>query len=136
MNCRFSGKAIPVLIMNGTGDPYQPYNGGLHTVFGTQLSPVLSTRASAEYFAKLNGQISPPKTTRLPHQNPSDPTSVDRTVWNDAGKPEVVLVTINEGGHLLPQSKGAWPANYGRTTFDVDGPAEIWEFFARQRPLK
>ena len=122
--------------MNGTGDPYQPYNGGLHTVFGTQLSPVLSTRASAEYFAKLNGQISPPKTTRLPHQNPSDPTSVDRTVWNDAGKPEVVLVTINEGGHLLPQSKCAWPANYGRTTFDVDGPAEIWEFFERQRPLK
>jgi polyhydroxybutyrate depolymerase len=135
IDCHSSGKAIPVLIMNGTGDPFQPYNGGLHTLFGTQLAAVRSTQASAEYFAKLNGHINPPKTTRLPHQNPSDPTSVDRTVWNDAGKPEVVLVTINGGGHLLPQSKDAWPSQYGQTTFDLDGPAEIWDFFSRQRPL-
>ena len=136
-DCHASGKPVAALIINGTADSFNPYDGGLVTSFGPQYRiPIRSSQASAEYFAKLNGQTSPPKTTRLPHQNPSDSTSVDRTVWNDAGKPEVVLVTINGGGHLLPQSKYPWPSAYGQTTSDVDGPAEIWDFFSRQRPLK
>jgi polyhydroxybutyrate depolymerase len=125
LDCHISGEAIPVLIMNGTSDPFMSYGGGLHTLFGTQMPAFRSTLASAEYFAKLNGQTSPPKTTRLPHENPSDPTYVDRTVWNDTGKPEVVLVTINGGGHLLPQSKYPWPNDYGVVTSDLEGPVEI-----------
>ncbi len=130
--CRASGKPISVLMMNGTSDSFVPYQG----------NPLvyLSARASSEYFAKLNGQTSPPKTTRLPHRDPSDPTSVDRTVWNDAGKPEVVLVTVNGGGHTLPIAKfstvSIMGVQLGQATGDLDGPAEIWEFFARQRPSK
>ncbi|MCI0478909.1 MAG: nuclear transport factor 2 family protein, partial [Anaerolineales bacterium] len=70
-DCRVSGKPMPVLIMNGTSDPRVPYEGG-RTGSG---ATVRSTQASAEYFVKLNGQTSPPKTTRLPHRDPSDPTS-------------------------------------------------------------
>jgi polyhydroxybutyrate depolymerase len=125
--CRASGKPMPVLIMNGTSDSIIPYNGG-NSLVGT----LLSTQASAEYFAKLNGQTSPPKTTRLPHQDSSDPTSVDRIVWGDAGKPEVILVRINEGGHTVPQPKIVFPSNTGRTNKDLNGLVEIWEFFARQ----
>jgi polyhydroxybutyrate depolymerase len=130
-DCRISEKPIPALIMNGTSDPFCPYNGGLDTI-----GKVRSAQASAEYFAKLNGQTSSPKTTRLPHEDISDPTSVDRTVWNDAGKPEVVLVTINGGGHTIPQPKVAFPAAAGRTNKDLNGLVEIWDFFARQKPLK
>ena len=129
--CRALEKPIPVLIMNGTGDFLNPYNGG-----PGKFGAVRSLQASAEYFAKLNGQTSLPRTTRLPHQNPSDPTFVDRTIWNDAGKPEVVLITIDGGGHVVPQSKYAWPSDYGRVTKDLEGPVEIWNFFSRQRPLK
>ena len=132
--CRALGKPIPVLLMHGTRDPIGAYNGGKTLVGG---GTVRSTRESADYFAKLNGQVNPPKTIRLPHQDASDPTSVDRTVWNDAGKPEVVLITINEGGHVVPQSKYIpSQSSYGRTTRDLDGPAEIWDFFSRQQPLK
>ena len=129
--CRASGKPIPVLIMNGTSDGINPYNGG-----ATSMGMVRSAQASAEYFAKANGQTTPPKTTRLPHQDPADPTSADRTVWNDAGKPEVVLYTINEGGHTVPQPKVVFPSNLGRTNKDLNGLVEIWEFFARQRERK
>ncbi|MBI4789708.1 MAG: nuclear transport factor 2 family protein [Chloroflexi bacterium] len=129
--CRASGKPIPVLIMSGTNDSLMPYNGG-YAIQGD----VRSVQATAEYFAKLNGQTSPPKTTRLPHQDPSDPTSVDRIVWSDAGKPEVILVRINEGGHTVPQPKIVFPSNTGRTNKDLNGLMEIWEFFARQRPLR
>jgi polyhydroxybutyrate depolymerase len=129
--CHASGKPIPVLIMNGTSDSLNPYNGG-----NSMSGALLSTQASAEYFAKLDGQTSPPKTTRLPHRDASDPTSVDRTVWNDAGKPEVVLYTINGGGHVFPLGKFSTVyydgMNFGQTTGDLDAPVEIWEFFARQ----
>jgi polyhydroxybutyrate depolymerase len=131
-DCRASGKPISVLIMNGTGDSILPYDGGIVGGRGT----VRSAPATAEYFAKLNGQTSPPKTTRLPHQDLSDPTSVDRTVWNDAGKPEVVLITINGGGHTIPQPKVVFASQFGRTGKDLNGLVEIWEFFARQQPLK
>ncbi len=118
--------------MNGTSDPFTPYNGGL-AVHG---ATVRSAQESAEDFAKLNGQTNPPKTTSLPHQKAYDPTFVDRTVWDDAGKPEVALVTINGGGHVIPQSKYAWPSDFGRTTSDIEGPVEIWNFFSRQPSLK
>ena len=130
-DCRASGKPIPVLIMHGTSDSINPYNGGV-----TSTGTVRSTQATAEYFAKLNGQTSPSKTTRLPHLDSSDPTSVDRTVWNDAGKPEVVLVAVNGGGHVIPQPKAAFPSNLGRTNKDLNGLVEIWDFFARQRERK
>jgi hypothetical protein len=132
-DCRVSGKPIPVLIMNGTSDPIVPFGGGRSTTSG---ATVRSTQATAEYFVKLNGQTSPPKTTRLPHRDPSDPTSVDRTIWNDAGKPEVVLVTVNGGGHTMPIAKFSTVSimglQLGLATGDLDGPAEIWDFFARQ----
>jgi polyhydroxybutyrate depolymerase len=134
-DCRASGKPIPVLIMNGTSDPNVPYNGGVVLLSKVAVT-VRSTQESAEYFAKLNGQVNPPKTTCLPHQDVSDPTSVDRTVWNDPGKPEVVLVTINEGGHVVPQSQFIASSSFGRTTKDLDGPVEIWNFFSRQPPQK
>jgi len=136
-DCRASGKPISVLIMNGTNDPLVPFGGG-PTFNG---ATVRSTQASAEYFAKLNGQTTPPKTTRLPHRDFSDPTSVDRMVWNDAGKPEVVLYTINGGGHVVPLGKFSdatlfMGVNLGQANGDLNAPAESWEFFARQRPLK
>ena len=117
--------------MNGTDDFLNPQNGG-----PSKFGNVRSFQESAEYFAELNGQTSPPKTTRLPHQDASDPTFVDRTVWNDGGKPEVVLIKIDGGGHVVPQSKSPWPSDYGAVTRDFEGPVEIWDFFARQQPLK
>jgi polyhydroxybutyrate depolymerase len=131
-DCRVSGKPMPVLIINGTSDSIVLYEGGRTRGGAT----VRSTQATAEYFVKLNGQTNPPKTTRLPHREPSDPTSVDRTIWNDAGKPEVVLITVNGGGHTMPIAKFSTVSimglQLGLATGDLDGPAEIWDFFARQ----
>ncbi len=114
--CRVSGKPIPVLIMNGTSDPLNPYEGGVANF----KAHVRSAQETAEYFAQLNGQSGPGRTV---HLNGSGPISVDRTVWNDLGKPEVVLIKINGGGHAVPQF--SW----------YDGPAAIWDFFSSQNPL-
>ncbi len=111
-DCRPVGKPIPIMILLGTADPLNPYHGGL----AYRGATVRSAEATAEYFARLNGQTQPPRTTHLE----TTPLTVDRLVWDAPGKPEVVLVSINGGVHEVP-----------RFSF-LDGPAEIWDFFAAQ----
>jgi polyhydroxybutyrate depolymerase len=135
-DCIESGKPIPVLIMNGTRDPINPYEGGKVTLFGFgSRGTVRSSVESARYFAKLAGYTdTPTETVTLPHQNKSDPTSVRRDVWRASGMPDISFYSIIEGGHLVPQPIFRAPRVLGRTTSDLDGPAEIWGFFSRQQP--
>jgi polyhydroxybutyrate depolymerase len=135
--CEKSTRAVPVVVVAGTDDPLNPYGGGEVTLFGfASRGTVVSARASAEYFAKLAGHLSEPEDTRLPHKDERDPTSVERTEWRDPGKPTVVLFTVFGGGHVIPQSTFRPPRLLGKTTHDLEAPAEIWKFFAGQHHAK
>jgi polyhydroxybutyrate depolymerase len=135
-DCRKSGGSIPVMIINGTGDPINPDGGGKITLFGFgNRGTVLSSRKSAEYFARLDSQEGGPEISRLPSRNTADHTSVEKLDWHAPGKPEVVLESVQGGGHVVPQPNYKAPRFLGRTTHVVNGPEEIWNFFARQRPL-
>lgn len=130
-DCVKSDRPVPVLILNGTRDPINPFNGGNVRLFGfANRGRVISARASAEYFARLNGHRSEPRVALR-----GDRLPVEITNWQDPGRPEVVLATIQGGGHVVPQPRYSAPPFLGRTTHAVNGPEEIWEFFARQRPL-
>src|SRR5207302_4642511 len=52
-DCTVSDAAIPVMIVNGTDDPVNPYRGG-RTGRGIDTGNVLSTDATADYFIKRN----------------------------------------------------------------------------------
>lgn len=135
--CMESGEPIPALLLNGTADPINPYEGGIVALARIgDRGTVMSAADSAEYLALLDGQTSPPMVTRLPHRDPRDPTSVERTDWVMPGRPEVVLDTVREGGNVVPQAVYRPPRLLGLVTRDLDGPAEIWSFFARQAPRK
>jgi polyhydroxybutyrate depolymerase len=135
--CPQTGSPIAALLMNGTADPINPYNGGIVALARMgDRGTVLSAADSAEWFARVDGQAAPPAVTRLPHREPEDPTRVERTDWTTPGKPEVVLDTVYGGGHVVPQSVYSAPRILGPTTRDLDGPAEIWAFFERQPPRK
>jgi polyhydroxybutyrate depolymerase len=134
--CQALNLPIPVMIVDGTADPINPYAGGPVTLFGfSSRGTVRSAEETAAYFARLDGDVAPPSRVRLPHRDPRDPTAVERTAWSAPGQPEVVLYTIEGGGHVVPQTGFRFPRLLGRTTRDLDAPAEIWSFFARQRPL-
>lgn len=126
--CAASEMPIPTMIINGTDDPVNPYRGG-RPGNGREGS-VLSTEATAAYFVRLNGAGETPQITRLPHQDDSDPTWVERTAWTNSGHDAVVLYTIHSGGHVVPQPWFRYPSNVGRQTRDLDAPAAIWAFFA------
>lgn len=131
--CAGSEMPIPAMIINGTDDPVNPYRGG-RSGGGATAGSVLSTEATAAYFVRLNGATGTPHITRLPHQDDSDPTWVERLAWTNSGRDVVVLYTIHSGGHVVPQPWFRYPSNVGRQTRDLDAPAAIWAFFAALPP--
>jgi polyhydroxybutyrate depolymerase len=131
LDCRPQARAVPVLLMDGTADPLNPYAGGEVSLFGLgSRGAVLGVEASARYFAERNGQAGPPRIEALPHLDPADPTSVRRLVWDANGRAPVVLYSIAGGGHVLPQPYARFPRMLGRQTGDLDAPTAIWTFFA------
>jgi len=130
--CQVQPKPVPVLIMNGTGDPINPFVGGEVTLYGLgSRGTVHSARESAAYFAKRWGLGAAPEVVQLPHLEPRDPTTVERWSWGGA-PPKVLLFRIQKGGHVIPQPFYRAPRMLGRTSHDVNGPEEIWKFFAAQ----
>lgn len=129
-DCTPVAGTVPVLIMNGTEDPINPFEGGRVTLFGFgDRGNVRSALESATYFARRNGVASAPVIERIPQED-SAATSAERAQWRFATGAEVVLYTIHGGGHTVPQPRVRAPRILGRTHAALDGPAEIWRFFA------
>src|SRR5215510_4676699 len=95
--CTPTDKPMAVMIINGTSDPINPFNGGEVRLGFSSLGTVLSSRETGQYFARLNGITAQPVTTRLPHRQPSDPTFVDQISWSEPGKPAVTLYAVSGG---------------------------------------
>jgi polyhydroxybutyrate depolymerase len=132
MDCQPANAPIPMMIINGTADPVNDYEGKT-SARGANRGRMMSTDASIQYFVGLNGLSGPPQTVRLPHVNPSDRTWVERVSWSAPEKPPVVLYTIHGGGHVVPQPYYRYPNLnlVGAQTEDLDAPAVIWDFFSK-----
>jgi polyhydroxybutyrate depolymerase len=128
--CTPSHAPMPVLIINGTADPINPFDGGDVRLGSADLGPVYSSRETAEYWAKLNGIAGAPAITHLAHKNASDP-SVDEMTWSAPGKFPVALFAVNGGGHVVPQRALQDWGGLGRQTRDLDAPVAIWDFFSK-----
>ena len=123
--------ATSVMIVNGTADPINPYEGGRVTLFGFgDRGRVLSSRASAEYFARRIGASASPVVDTIPQPADAGPTSVERAVWRAGGGAEVRLYTVHAGGHTVPQPYARAMRLFGPTHRALDATAEIWAFFA------
>ncbi|MFN2567187.1 MAG: hypothetical protein ABR499_19500 [Gemmatimonadaceae bacterium] len=110
MDCTPTPGATSVLIVNGTADPINPYEGGKVTLFGFgDRGRVLSARESAAYFARRNGIADPPTTEAIAQSEGSGPTSAERAVWRSAAGAEVRLYTIRNGGHTMPHPHVRFP---------------------------
>jgi polyhydroxybutyrate depolymerase len=132
--CTPRGPPPPIMLVNGTNDPINPYRGGVVTLFGFgSRGTVLSARDSAGYFAGAAGSAGP-ATRRIPPRSSRDGTWVERATWRTPGRHEVVLLSVHGGGHVIPQSRYRPPRLLGTVTTAIDGPAEAWEFFRRQKP--
>jgi polyhydroxybutyrate depolymerase len=131
--CKPAGQGTPsVMIMNGTKDPLNPFDGGEVKLYGLfSRGRVRSSRESGQYFADLNNITG---ATEANQTQVADGVRVEQVLWrDDSNKVEVELVAIHGGGHVIPQPYWRYPRIQGPTPKEPNGPALIWDFFARQR---
>ncbi|HYG20174.1 MAG TPA: PHB depolymerase family esterase [Ohtaekwangia sp.] len=119
MDCTESKIALPVMVVNGTADPLNPYNGGMMRSGDFIMGNVRSTDRTIEYWTTLAGHTAPPVKETLPDADPGDGKTIERYTYRSPGKPDVVLLKVIGGKHDLPG--------------DADVYLEAWNFFKRQQ---
>ncbi len=118
MDCTASGLPVSVMIVNGTADEINPYNGGEVIIPNVKLGTVRSTEQTFRYFASLSGYSGTPHKEMLKDTIPSDKISINRYTYSSNGKHEVVLLEVINGTHKAPPG--------------MDVFAESWKFFLRR----
>ncbi len=126
--CPAANAGIPVMIMNGTEDPINPYEGGtVRLLYFFEKGDVLSSFDSAGAWLKTESCKSEPVTMQLEDKDPRDGSRVEVTSW--PGSP-VRLYTIRGGGHTIPGGNQYLPGFIvGKVNRDIDTAEEMWRFF-------
>lgn len=114
-DCKLSGKALPVLIINGTADGTNPYNGGEMFVNNASYGVVRSTENTFGYWATLAGYSGKPEKQLLPDTDTSDHKIIEQYSYHQPGKPAVTLLKVIGGKHDYPG--------------DIDVYLYAWQFF-------
>ncbi len=119
MDCVASGKPLPVMIVNGTIDPINPYNGGEVNLGAMKMGAVLSTEKTLHYWANLAQYSGEPTLQKLPDNDPNDGKIIEKYTYKQNNHPEIVLLKVIGGKHELPK--------------DIDPFVEALLFFQRQK---
>jgi len=118
MDCTPLGKPLSVMIVNGTKDPLNKYEGGEMSTGGVYLGTVRSTDQTFAYWANIDGYMGEPVKSFLPDVDPADGKTIEKYAYESKGKPDVVLLKVINGKHDYPN--------------DIDVHLEAWAFFKRQ----
>ncbi|HEY9870491.1 MAG TPA: PHB depolymerase family esterase [Candidatus Obscuribacterales bacterium] len=117
------GEPVSVLMINGTADQHVPYGGGtgkksLHPRMDKPVSYAIS------YWVERNGCSSEPLTS----MSASGKIVIDRYRGGRDGT-EVVLYTINGGGHAWPGRRNPRVLADEPNTREISATDVIWDFF-------
>lgn len=108
------GTAPPVVLIEGTKDPINPYAGGRVTIFGFgDRGTVLSASDSARWFAQRAGLAAEPRADTTQAMAGLD---VQQQDWGTP--PRVRLVTLHGAGHTVAQPDYRFPRFLGATVLD------------------
>jgi polyhydroxybutyrate depolymerase len=128
-DCKPAGLPVPMLVISGTKDPINPYEGGEVDVYGESRGAVQSTLASARYWAKLAGHSGEGELRQWPQKAPDDGTSLESRRWESPGKTTVALISVVGGGHTFPNPVFAAPRILSASSHEADAAELIWTFF-------
>ena len=143
-------RSMPVVMYLGTEDPLVPREGeskelgklgealGISGIPGAAINSTIAkvggiytASETAEFWAKINNCSSHPREERMPDRSARDGCKVTReTYGGGSGGSEVVVYTIEGGGHNWPGGSGALAQDVlGVTTFDISASDVCWQFF-------
>ena len=117
IDCAEKKMAMPVMIVNGTADKTNPYEGGEVIANNISLGLVRSTDRTFAYWSSLAGYKGKPQMQNLPDTDPKDGKTIEKYTFKKKRKPEVTLLKVINGKHDYPN--------------DIDVHLEAWKFFKR-----
>ncbi|MBI2653155.1 hypothetical protein HYX00_06825 [Candidatus Woesearchaeota archaeon] len=124
---------VSVLQIHGTDDPAWPYNGGPGIKEGGDY---FSAPKTISEWASRNKCSSVPIKENIPDTKSDGTKSIKESYGNCSKDNEVVLLTVNGGGHTWPQGNQYLPErSIGRTSQDFSANEAIWDFF-KNHPRK
>lgn len=122
-------RAIPMMYVFGTLDPFVPYNGGI--VSGnTGTTPVVGVEQAVNYWVTKNKCQTTLPPVNLPNLNTTDNSTV--TVYeyvNGTCNAKVKFYKIIGGGHTWAGVKIPNQTILGETNLDIQASDELWNFF-------
>jgi len=114
LDCPQMLKPMNVLIINGTEDKTNPYDGGEVILGSGNFGNVRSTDRTFQYWADLAGYTGTSTKTNLPDTDPSDGKTIEKYSFTGNTK-SVVLLKVIGGKHNYPN--------------DIDVHHYAWDFF-------
>ncbi len=125
------GRAVPVVMINGTSDPVVPYGGGTEHILDIS---VLSAEDSAKAWAKINHCSDKPERTKMAeHGKGSMETKID-TFNGCQENAQVVLYSIKGAGNTWPGGEQYEAENaVGKTSADLNANETLWSFLVTRK---
>lgn len=117
LDCEQSRKPVAVMIINGTNDSVNPYDGGQMSVNGSSFGGVYSSDRTFRYWTNIAGYKGVPVFS-LMSGTAGSTQQIHRYSYKRKGSPEVTLLKVVGGGHSFPEG--------------IDAFIESWNFFKRQ----
>lgn len=114
LDCPQMLKPMNVLIVNGTDDKTNPYNGGEVILGSGNFGFVRSTERTFQYWSSMAGYSGEPLKKTLTDNDPNDKKIIEQYSFENREK-KVVLLKVLGGKHDYPN--------------DIDVHFYAWEFF-------
>ncbi len=118
-------RPVPMISFHGTADRFTPYHGGSSWVAPRPFPSMVTWTAN---WARRN------RCAPEPIDSPVAADVTRRAYTNCADGADVVLYTIEGGGHTWPGGKPLPEWFAGPTTRSIDASSQMWAFF-REHPL-
>jgi polyhydroxybutyrate depolymerase len=124
-------RPISVMLIQGAQDPLVPIQGGPMGPDGSH-GMILSLQETAKKWIGLDACDSKPDIATL-QDKAADGTSIRREAFTGCkGGAEVVVYTVEGGGHTWPGGKASLPESIlGKTSGNMDASEVLWEFFSK-----
>ncbi|RPJ39756.1 MAG: hypothetical protein EHM35_01525 [Planctomycetaceae bacterium] len=117
-------RAVPMIAFHGTADRVTPYHGGLSSVAPNPFPDIPTWVAN---WARRN------RCAPTPVDSEVAPDVIRRTYANCADHADVVLYTVEGGGHSWPGGEPVPEWLCGPTSRSVDATRQMWAFFREHR---
>ncbi len=130
LDCVSMNQPVNILLVNGSGDPLVPSEGGVQEVFGQARGTVLSMSDSIAAWARYAGYgMQPPVIAPISNVSANDESNIISETWDESGRKLVRLYRVENGGHNIPNKQFKYPRILGNTNQDIEGAETVWDFF-------